>query len=41
MAFLDNCGSFSLVAHHNSIKGSFLKVSGNIGSETISINFLL
>lgn len=41
MAFIDNCGSFSLVAHHNSVKGSFLKDSGNLRYETVSINFLL
>lgn len=36
----DVYGYSSLTLHENSKSGSFLKVSGNMESETVSINFL-
>ena len=37
--FSDNCGYFSLIPHQNSTRDSFLTISCNVVSETISVNF--
>lgn len=39
VASSDNCGCFSLILHQNSLSGDFLKVSCNMVSENISMNF--
>lgn len=38
VAFSDNCGYFSLISHQNWICGSFLKITCNVESETLSIS---
>lgn len=41
IAFLVNCGYLSLILYQNLTRGNFLKVSDNVESETILINFFI
>ena len=41
IAFSENCGYSSLILHQNLTNDSFLKVSCDVGFETISINSVI